>query len=50
MCDIEDETLGPSESKYNCPPDIDKYLCLHKENNNLSFRECKNIKNQQCKK
>ena len=30
-----------------CPDDLDTHYCLHKEDGDLSLRECSNIKNQQ---
>ena len=52
VCPLEKQNnnsnnLSPSSSDLNCLDARDEYYCLHKENGNLSLRECNNIKNQQ---
>lgn len=47
-CPLENEAPNISGSpESSCPPDLHKYSCLHKENGNLTLRDCANIKNQQ---
>ena len=47
ICPLE-KNNNKNDNKNNevCPPDLDKYLCLHKENGTLNLRSCENIKNQ----
>ena len=47
-CPLENNSPDISGSpESSCPPDLHKYSCLHKENGNLTLRDCANIKNQQ---
>lgn len=47
-CPLENNSPNISGSpESSCPPDLHKYSCLHKENGNLTLRDCANIKNQQ---